>query len=134
MADTPPTAKLGDACIAAPFAAKTTKLQSVLAVVRQGRGALAVSSQMMLILAVNCLLNSYCLSVLYVDGVRLSDLQMTLQGLCIAACMFFVSRAPAAHELSEVRPRPSIVSLHAILTMLAQVLRGGEGCFLPSDM
>ena len=63
------------------------------------------------------------LSVLYVDGVRLSDLQMTLQGLGIAACMFFVSRASATEELSEQRPRPSIVSAYAILTMLGQVRR-----------
>ena len=61
--------------------------------------------------------------MLYVDGVRLSDLQMTLQGLGIAACMFFVSRASATEELSEQRPRPSIVSAYAILTMLGQVRR-----------
>jgi hypothetical protein len=59
--------------------------------------------------------------VLNVANVKLGDGQMTIHGLLMAACMYFVSRARALPVLTAERPRPALVSLYTLLTLLGQV-------------
>ena len=43
------------------------------------------------ILALNCLVSAYAMSVMHLDGVRLGDTQMTCTGLGTAAFFLFMS-------------------------------------------
>eukprot|EP00043_Microstomoeca_roanoka_P004642 m.50971 g.50971 ORF g.50971 m.50971 type:complete len:1170 (-) comp12586_c0_seq1:39-3548(-) len=112
--------KLGDASIAAAFTSKISSCSSVCHLIRQGRATLVVSNQMIQILALNCLINSFSLSVLYLDGIKLSDTQMTISGLAIAMSMYLVSAAKAQKKLSPERPRASSVTPYMFTSVLLQ--------------
>ncbi|KAL6511787.1 putative manganese-transporting ATPase pdr2 [Orobanche gracilis] len=115
-----PIVKLGDASMASPFTAKHASVAPTSDIIRQGRSTLVTTLQMFKILGLNCLATAYVLSVMYLDGVKLGDVQATISGVFTAAFFLFISHASPLPTLSAERPHPNIFCVYVLLSLLGQ--------------
>jgi len=115
-----PMVKIGDASIAAPFTSKMPSIRSCVDIIRQGRCTLVTSIQMYQIMALNCLISAYSLSVLYLDGVKYGDVQMTAMGMLNSVSYMSVSRSKPLDKLSSVQPLTSIFHPSLFISLLGQ--------------
>jgi manganese-transporting P-type ATPase len=129
--------------MASPFTAKDPSVAPCLDVLRQGRAALVTTVQMFKILGLLSLSTAYSLSVLYLDGIKLGDLQATLAGLLTAGMFFFISNAQPLEEISKQRPHSRIFSFYMFSSLLCQfachmaflmtMQRNAHAIMLPED-
>lgn len=115
-----PIVKLGDASMASPFTAKHASVCPTTDIIRQGRSTLVTTLQMFKILGLNCLATAYVLSVMYLDGVKLGDVQATISGVFTAAFFLFISHARPLPTLSAERPHPNVFCFYVFLSLLGQ--------------
>jgi cation-transporting ATPase 13A1 len=115
-----PIVKLGDASMASPFTAKHASVAPTTDIIRQGRSTLVTTLQMFKILGLNCLATAYVLSVMYLDGVKLGDVQATISGVFTAAFFLFISQARPLPTLSAERPHPHVFCFYVVLSLMGQ--------------
>lgn len=115
-----PTLKLGDASCAAPFTSKLANVSAVTNIIRQGRCALVNTIQMYKILALNCLISAYSLSIIYMAGVKFGDGQATVSGLLLSVCFLSISRGKPLDKLSKQRPQAGIFNIYIMGSILSQ--------------
>jgi magnesium-transporting ATPase (P-type) len=113
---------LGDASIASPFTSKLPSPAACAEILRQGRCTLVTTHQMYKILAINSLVASYQLSVLYLNGVKSGDTQATIGGMSVASFFMFISWAKPIKKLAPVKPYTSVFNVPLILAIFGQFL------------
>jgi predicted P-type ATPase len=117
-----PVVSLGDASMASPFTSRLPSPAACVEILRQGRCTLVATHQVYRILAVNCLILSYMLSVLHLHGVRNGDTQATIAGISMTAFFMGVSWARPMKRLSSVHPHTTVFHPHLIISVLGQFI------------
>lgn len=72
--------------------------------------------------AINSLVLSYTLSVLYMNGVKNGDYQATASGMSVATFFLCISWAKPLRRLSSKRPHTSVFHKSLLLSVLGQFL------------
>jgi len=117
-----PVARLGDASVASPFICRSISVAPVVDIVRQGRATLVSTHEMYRILALYSLINAFELSVLYFEGVQMSDKQGTFLGILTAFCFLFITRSEPLEKLSRERPNPKLFNAFTLLSVAGQLI------------
>ncbi|XP_022747352.1 probable manganese-transporting ATPase PDR2 [Durio zibethinus] len=115
-----PIVKLGDASMASQFTAKNASVAATIDKIRQGGSTLVTTLQMFKILGLNYLATANVLSVMYLDGVKLGDVQAMISGLFTAAFFPFISHARPLPNLSAARRKPNIFCFYVSLSLMGQ--------------
>eukprot|EP00921_Rhytidocystis_pertsovi_P002401 GHVQ01004101.1.p1 GENE.GHVQ01004101.1~~GHVQ01004101.1.p1 ORF type:complete len:1226 (+),score=142.92 GHVQ01004101.1:65-3742(+) len=118
--DGPPIVRLGEASIASPFTYKGNCIRCIPFILRSGRATLATVIMMYKLMALNSLVTAFALSVLTLDGVKLGDLQSSVEGVFAAILHLMLSKSRPAEQLSPIHPVRSIFDPTVLFSLVAQ--------------
>jgi cation-transporting ATPase 13A1 len=116
------TIKSGDVTAAAPFTSKSGSIKCIKNIFIQGRCTLVITFQMFKILALNCLLSAYSLSVLALKGIKFSDYQSTYMGFVVAFFFLMLSKGEPLKRLNPNKPPYTIFAISSIISILGQAI------------
>lgn len=128
------TIKSGDVTAASPFTSKSGSIKCIKSIFMQGRCTLVITFQMFKILALNCLLSAYSLSVLALKGVKFSDYQSTYMGFVVAFFFLMLSKAAPLKKLNKNKPPYTIFSVPSIISIVGQAVTHLISLYLILDM
>jgi len=114
--------KSGDVTAASPFTSKSGSIKCIKNIFIQGRCTLVITFQMFKILALNCLLSAYSLSVLALKGVKFSDYQSTYMGFVVAFFFLMLSKAEPLKKLNPNKPPYTIFTISSIISIIGQAV------------
>ena len=114
--------ELGDASVAAPFTSRAVSIKCCKDVIQQGRCTLVTMLQIYKILGINCLVNAFVLSELFLHGVKQGDRQLTILGMAVASLFYFVTRAEPLPTLSTIQPPASVLCSEALFSIAGQCI------------
>jgi manganese-transporting P-type ATPase len=114
--------ELGDASVASPFTSRAVSIKCCKDVIQQGRCTLVTMLQIYKILGINCLVNAFVLSELFLHGVKQGDRQLTILGMVVASLFFFVTRAEPLPTLSPIQPPASVLCSEALISIAGQCM------------
>lgn len=124
------TIKSGDVTAASPFTSKSGSIACVKNILMQGRCTLVITFQMYKILALNCLLSAYSLSVLALKGVKFSDYQSTYMGFAVAFFFLNLSKGEPLKKLNKYKPDYSIFTVSNVISIVGQAITHLTSLFL----
>ncbi|KAJ3209585.1 hypothetical protein HDU67_006068 [Dinochytrium kinnereticum] len=111
-----------EASVAAPFTSKSTEIDCVTQIIREGRAALVTSFACFKYMAVYSLIQFTSVSLLYTLASNLADLQfMFVDMALIVPVAVFMSESGAYSKIHHKRPTASLVGKKVLSSMLGQV-------------
>lgn len=120
MEEDVPIVKLGDASIASPFTYKGDSIRCIPQILRSGRATLVTVVMMYKLMSLNSVITAFALSVLTLDGVKLGDLQTTLENLLCTFLTLMISKAKPSVEMGSCRPISSVFHPTVFLSLVLQ--------------
>jgi len=117
-----PLVRLGDASIASPFTHKGDSVKCGVHILRSGRATLATVLMMYKILGLNSVMSAFAFSALTLDGVKLGDLQTSIESLFTSMCFFIVSRSAPAKQLAKQTPISSVFAWSVLVSLALQLV------------
>ncbi|CXH89432.1 cation transporting ATPase, putative [Plasmodium berghei] len=122
MDDSLPLIKLGEASIASPFTYKGNDIKCVKEIISCGRCALSKVIMMYKLMIINSLITAFSVSILTLDGVKLSDAQTTVISLLYTTFIVLISKTTPLESISSYAPPNSLFNITVVLSLLCQVI------------
>ncbi|CAC9696051.1 cation transporting ATPase, putative [Plasmodium sp. DRC-Itaito] len=119
--DSLPLIKLGEASIASPFTYKGNDIKCVKEIISCGRCALSKVIMMYKLMIINSLITAFSVSILTLDGVKLSDAQTTIISLLYTSLIILISKTSPLKNITNYTPPNSLFNFSVIISLLSQI-------------
>ncbi|GAW79162.1 cation transporting ATPase [Plasmodium gonderi] len=121
MDDSLPLIKLGEASIASPFTYKGNDIKCIKEIICCGRCALSKVIMMYKLMIINSLITAFSVSILTLDGVKLSDAQTTVISLLYTSLIVLISKTTPLKSISNYSPPNSLFNISVMSSLISQV-------------
>ncbi|SOV13118.1 cation transporting ATPase, putative [Plasmodium gaboni] len=120
--DSLPLIKLGEASIASPFTYKGNDIKCIKEIISCGRCALSKVIMMYKLMIINSLITAFSVSILTLDGVKLSDAQTTVISLLYTSLIVLISKTSPLKSITNYKPPNSLFNFSVIISLLLQII------------